>query len=87
MAGHFEVLPKTSQEDVTIDLMCSEAIKTSAIEGEDMDRESVRSSRLSIIASDTLPDNSDPKAAGTAMLLVDVRKNGLTSLTHDLPGK
>ena len=67
--------------------MLSEAIKTSAIEGEDLDRESVRSSLLSLITSDTLPDNSDQKAAGAAMLLVDVRKNGLTSLTHDLLGK
>ena len=76
-----------SQEDATIDLMLSEAIKTSAIEGEDLDRESVRSSLLSLITSDTLPDNSDQKAAGAASLLVDVRKNWQTSLTHDLLGK
>ena len=70
-----------------IDLMLSEAIKTSAIEGEDLDRESVRSSLLSLITSDTLPDNSDQKAAGAASLLVDVRKNWQTSLTHELLGK
>ncbi len=73
-----------SQEDATIDLMLSEAIKTSAIEGENLDRASVRSSLLSLITSDTLPDNSDQKAAGAASLLVDVRKNWRTSLTHDL---
>jgi Fic family protein len=67
--------------------MLSEAIKTSAIEGEDLDRESVRSSLLSLITSDTLPDKSDQKAAGAASLLVDVRKNWQTSLTHDLLGK
>ena len=76
-----------SQEDATIDLMLTEAIKTNAIEGEDLDRESVRSSLLSLITSDTLPDNSDQKAAGAAMLLVDVRKSWQTSLTHDLLGK
>jgi len=76
-----------SQEDAKIDLMLSEAIKTSAIEGEDLDRESVRSSLLSLITSDTLPDNLDQKAAGAASLLVDVRKNWQTSLTHDLLGK
>ncbi len=70
-----------------IDLMLSEAIKTSAIEGEDLDRESVRSSLLSLITSDTLPDNSDQKAAGAASLLVDVRKSWQTSLTHELLGK
>ena len=86
LAGSFDALPMASQEDATIDLMLSEAIKTSAIEGEDLDRESVRSSLLSIIASETLPDNSDQKAAGAASLLVDVRKNWRVSLTHELLG-
>ncbi|MCA1778190.1 MAG: Fic family protein [Xanthomonadaceae bacterium] len=87
LAGSFDALPMASKEDATIDLMLSEAIKTSAIEGEDLDRESVRSSLLSLITSDTLPDNPDQKAAGAAMLLVDVRKTWQTSLTHDLLGK
>ena len=88
LAGSFDALPMASQADATIDLMLSEAIKTSAIEGEDLDRESVRSSLLSLITSDTLPDISDHKAAGAASLLVDVRKNWQqTSLTHELLGK
>ncbi len=87
LAGSFDALPMASQEDATIDLMLSEAIKTSAIEGEDLDRESVRSSLLSLITSDTLPDNSDQKAAGAASLLVNVRKNWHTSLTNELLGK
>ena len=87
LAGSFDALPIASRQDATIDLMLSEAIKTSAIEGENLDRESVRSSLLSLIASDTLPDNSDQKAAGAAMLLVDVRKNWQIPLTHDLLGK
>ncbi|MES9991866.1 MAG: Fic family protein [Candidatus Thiodiazotropha sp.] len=87
LAGSFDALPMASQEDATIDLMLSEAIKTSAIEGESLDRESVRSSLLSLITSDTLPDNTDQKAAGAASLLVDVRKNWQTTLTHDLLGK
>jgi len=87
LAGSFDALPMASKEDATIDLMLSEAIKTSAIEGEDLDRESVRSSLFSLITSDTLPDISDHKAAGAASLLVDVRKNWQTSLTHELLGK
>jgi Fic family protein len=87
LAGSSDALPMASQEDATIDLMLSEAVKTSAIEGEDLDRESVRSSLLSLITSDTLPDNSDQQAAGAAMLLVDVRKKWQTPLTHDLLGK
>jgi len=87
LAGRFEALPMASQEDATIDLMLSEAIKTNAIEGEYLDRESVRSSLLSLITSDTLPDNSDQKAAGAASLLVEVRKNWQSSLTDELLGK
>ena len=87
LMGRFEALPKTYQEDATIDLMLSEAIKTSAIEGEMLDRESVRSSLLSLISFDTYPDTTDQKAAGAASLLVDVRKNWGASLTHDLLGK
>jgi len=87
LAGRFEALPRAYQKDATIDLMLSEAIKTSAIEGEKLDRESVRSSLLSLITSDTLPDRSDQQAAGAASLLVDVRKNWRAPLTHDLLGK
>tara|TARA_B110000503_G_scaffold34861_1_gene56850 strand:- start:1424 stop:2569 length:1146 start_codon:yes stop_codon:yes gene_type:complete len=87
LAGSFDALPMTSQKDATIDLMLCEAIKTSAIEGEHLDRESVRSSLLSLITSDTLPENSDLKSAGAASLLVDVRKNWQVSLTHELLGK
>jgi len=86
LTGRFEALPMAYQEDVTIDLMLSEAIKTSAIEGEDLDRESVRSSLFSLITSDTLPKTSDQKAAGAASLLVDVRKNWQAHLTHELLG-
>lgn len=87
LAGSFDALPVASQEAATIDLLLSEAIKTSAIEGEHLDRASVRSSLLSLITSDTLPDNSDQKAAGAASLLVDVRKNWQTALTHELLGR
>lgn len=86
LTGRFEALPMAYQEDATIDLMLSEAIKTSAIEGEDLDRESVRSSLFSLITTDTLPKTSDQKAAGAASLLVDVRKNWQAHLTHELLG-
>jgi len=87
LTGRFEALPMAYQEDATIDLMLSEAIKTSAIEGEELDRESVRSSLLSLITSDTLPDTPDQKAAGAASLLVGVRKNWQAPLTHEQLGK
>ena len=64
LAGRFEALSMVSQEAATIDLLLSEAITTSAIEGESSDRDSVRSSLLSMVTSDVLPKNSDQKAAG-----------------------
>jgi len=85
--GRFDALPKTYKEGAIIDLMLSEAIKTSAIEGEILDRDSVRSSLLLLISSDTLPHNMDQKSAGAASLLVDVRKNWGLPLTDDLLGK
>jgi len=87
LVGRFEALPMAYREDATIDLMLSEAIKTNAIEGEELDRESVRSSLFFLITLDTLPDSSDRKAAGAASLLVDVRKSWQVSLTDDLLGK
>ena len=87
LAGRFEALSIASQVDAMVNLMLSEAIKTSAIEGEDLDRDLVRSSLLSLISKDTLPDISDEKGAGAASLVVDVRKSWHTSLTHDLLGK
>ncbi len=76
-----------ARQEATINLMLSEAIKTNAIEGEVLDRASVRSSLLSLISSDTLPDNSDQIALGAASLLVDVRTNWQTPLSHDLLGR
>jgi Fic family protein len=66
--------------------MLSEAIKTSAIEGENLDRESVRSSLLSLMTSDTLPGNANERASGAALLLVDVRRRWQAPLTDELLG-
>lgn len=87
LTGQFETLSLASQQDAAIDLMLSEAIKTNAIEGEYLDRASVRSSLLSLISSDSLPGKSDDNAMGAALLLVDVRKKWQTTLTADLLGK
>lgn len=87
LAGRFEALPIASRQEATIDLMLSDAIKTSAIEGENLHRESLRPSLLSLMVSDTLPNDSDRSAAGAASLLVGVRRHCQIPLTHDLLGK
>ncbi len=87
LTGCFAVLPVESQKDATMYLMLSEAIKTRAIEGDELDRESVRSSLLSWMTSETLSDNPDQKATGAAALLVSVRQHWQASLTYDWLGE
>ena len=87
LMGKVEALPENHQKDAVVDLMLSEAIKTNAIEGESLDRESVRSSLLALMASGSVAKSTDQKAVGAASLLVDVRKNWGSPLTHELLGK
>ncbi len=84
LMGRIESLPHRYQRDTIIDLMLSEAIKTSEIEGEILDRDSVRSSLLALMESDSTLESSDVKATGAASLLIDVRKNWSAPLTHEI---
>ena len=85
--GRVESLSDEHQKNTTIDLMLSEAIKTSAIEGELLDRESVRSSLLALMSSESIPASSDQKSAAAAALLINVRRNWSEPLTHQLLGE
>ncbi|UOD50433.1 Fic family protein [Orrella daihaiensis] len=87
VAGRFETLPSAIRNEALVALMQSEALSTSAIEGESLDHHSVRSSLLSLIASDSIPENTDQKAAGAALLLIDVRKNWNQPLSDELLGR
>ena len=65
--------------------MTSEAIKTSAIEGETLDRNSVRSSikaHLGLASPDTA--SRDAKADGVATLMTDVRQQWRQPLSDEL---
>mgnify|MGYP002725580943 CR=1 FL=1 len=87
LLGRIEALPDNSQTDALVDLMLSEAITTSAIEGENLDRDSVRSSLLSLIGVESESVSHDNKAVGAATLMVDVRKNWNQPLTDELLGQ
>ncbi|MEA3642548.1 MAG: Fic family protein [Lamprobacter sp.] len=88
LMGRVEALPADLQTDAVIGLMLSEAIKTSAIEGESLDRDSVRASLLQLIAQDSVaPRHQDEKAAGAAALMVDVRKHWAEPLDDALLGR
>ena len=66
--------------------MLSEVIATSAIEGENLDRDSVRSSLLRHFGEVVSGHRHDDRAAGAAELIVDVRGNWHRPLSHEVLG-
>lgn len=82
LSGGMSQLENTLQYDAYIDLMVSEAINTSQIEGERLDREDVRSSIKNFLGLSNPPTRvADPRAEGMAALMVDVRNSFAGELT------
>lgn len=76
LAGTFPHLPPDMQEQTTLELMVSEAIKTSAIEGEYLEREDVMSSIRNNLNLNHPPIwVKDGRARGIAQMMVDVRQS------------
>jgi len=76
IAGNVSELEPSLQSEAHIDLMVAEAIKSSAIEGERLDREDVRSSIKNHIGLSVPPTRvANPKAEGIAALMVSVRQS------------
>jgi len=71
------------RDRLRIELLSEEAMRTSAIEGEVLDRGSVQSSlrRQFGLISDSAP--SKPKEQGVAEMMVDVYSTYAAPLTHD----
>jgi len=85
LAGRVEALANVSRQEVTVDLMVSEAVKTMEIEGERLDRESVVNSIAALMGFVQGKGLSwDEKAEGIARLMTDVRQNWGQPLTHNL---
>jgi len=74
--GLLKGLPEDMQTAAIIDLMVSEALKTSEIEGEFLSRKDVLSSiRKNLGVSGAITQVSDKRAEGAAVLMIDVRKS------------
>lgn len=86
LSGRIEALPNAYQADAQIALMLSEVIATSAIEGENLDRDSVRSSLLRHFGVVVSAHRHDDRAAGATELIVDVRRNWHRPLSHEILG-
>ena len=83
--GLIQGLPDTLKQETLLQLMLSEAVKTSEIEGEYLSREDVMSSiRNNLGLNDTPVFVKDQRASGVAQLMVTVRKDFQEPLTLDM---
>lgn len=84
LAGEIKHLAEGKKTDALIDLMVSEAVKTSQIEGENFDREDVRSSIRNQLGLTATPETvRDPRANGVAALMISVRDHFNEPLTEE----
>jgi len=85
ISGVLDGLSETEQTEAIINLMVSEAIKTSEIEGEYLSRNDVMSSiQRNLGLNPELPLTSDKKAEGVAELMLAVRNGYLQPLTSQM---
>ena len=83
--GKIAHLSQELQTEAMIDLMVEEAVKTSQIEGEFINRPDIRSSiknKLGLL-NETTPKIHDQRAKGLAELMIDVRDTFADPLTED----
>jgi len=81
--GAFHHVSPSERDQLRIDLLSEEAMKTSAIEGEMLDRQSVQSSlrRQLGLSPDSYP--TKPREQGVAEMMVDVYSTYAEPLTHE----
>jgi Fic family protein len=84
ISGMLHALNDELQLETMIDLMVSEAVKTSAIEGEYLSREDVTSSIRNNLGLNPIPDTvRDKRAQGIGKLMVDVQQTFAAVLTQE----
>ncbi len=83
VTGLLKAMPEDVQTETVIDLMVSEAIKTSEIEGEYLSRQDVISSIRNQLGFNQTPESiKDKRAQGAGELMTDVRKTYAEALTE-----
>lgn len=81
--GAFKHIAKADQDTLKIELLGDEALKTSEIEGEHLDRESVQSSlRKELGIKDNAKKKALPAERGIAEMMADLYKNFAPPLSH-----
>ena len=85
ISGLLDGLSAEARTETTIDMMVSEAIKTSEIEGEYLSRKDVMSSiRLNLGLSTSSTSIPDQRAQGVAELMINVRESYAEPLSEDM---
>ena len=85
ISGVLEGLSESEQAEAMINLMVSEAIKTSEIEGEYLSRKDVMSSiRRNLGLNPKLPVSKDKRVEGVTELMLAIRKQFTTPLTENM---
>lgn len=85
VSGVLKGMPETMQTEAIIDLMVTEAVKTSEIEGEYISREDVMSSiRNQLGLNPELEQVRDQRARGAAQLMLAVRDDYAAPLTESM---
>ena len=83
--GNIESLKSDAKSAAFVDVLVSEAIKTSQIEGENLDLSDVRSSIKNQLNLNKVPERVyDPRADGISALIIETRTNFDQNLTHEL---
>lgn len=83
LLGGLNQIPEEMQTDAVIDLMVSEALSTSEIEGEKFSDDDVRSSIKKELGISVQTAIKDPKAVGISKLMISVRNTFNTLLTEE----
>ena len=84
VSGILNALPADIKMEAIIDMMVSEAVKTSEIEGEYLSRKDVHSSIKKNLGLKGITEHvSDKKATGIAELMIDVRNSLQEPLTEE----
>lgn len=83
LLGSYQHINKADQDNLTIDILSDEAYKTSEIEGEYLNRDSLRSSIRRYLGFNSDHKKSSPGELGIAELRVSLYKNYANELSHE----
>lgn len=82
VSGVLKAIPEEIQKESLIDIIVSEAIKTSAIEGEFLSREDVKSSVINNLGLSSAIRVKDKRAEGVGALMIKMRNTFAAPLTE-----